>query len=741
MDGIIYNWDINSGIPFSIDSVGVYGIGEDNISTGRYLTNGENILLSNEGGEVFLLQKDEGHFPQKRRFFYSPTPVNAFDLSSDGSFIISGDDEGVVKIFQTDQNKNSALIKLNGFGTKIHDIRESTDNNRLLIEGDQNINIWDIHNPEQPHLLYRNIRDSSFFGYEISPNGKWAIVKDSLNNLGGIYDLETKELNFSKYDLSRYSGKFSPSSNYFIQEKDSFFLLHDLERSKTKFLFRSGSEDYFALSNDDGWMISKSEHNEEIDSVRLWFLNGKADTLMKETKKLSKKFSALQLVSGSKLIGLSKGNLIDSVFLFTLQKDGTIREEASEMLDNANSVSVSEQGNYLLTYNSELPQDDNSYYVTFPELWTIKNNSLSTKSFLFTGTTPIREAKFSHSGKWLITIGGEESIVEIWRLDADTLKLVLKPTGPFSGFENIWDFEFSPNDNCVVFYSTFFGNTPYVVKLDEFPINPVGVALKNDGQGTRGLAFSPNSEYLYVYNLNRPGLSSIIKNGKFSVNVFDLTHPESRPSELYRSSVGQAYSSQLIDNNKYFFLATDKEAIIQLVDFSILRKKLEQSLGGNFTWNEWSSIARDAEYSLVYDSLPPDYSVFIYVLNYIVDLHSRGNIDEMNFWILRLENYLMQAKDPEIYNTISNFYRYKLSEYSLSLEAAKKALYLNPGEGSYKKNRGLAYWLLGKFKEAEQDIESYLNWYRNDYKGEKDTEFEEEMQSYLDRIKNKKMPQ
>jgi hypothetical protein len=741
VSGKVLTWNINLDATVQVDSFQHDEIGNDGMRTGQFSGAGSHLVLGDNGGKIHYLQKANGRFTRKQLYFDSPASITALDVSSDGSFIISGNNEGVVKLNYTAPKDNDAYISLHGFGDKIKDIKTSADNKRVLIQGDQHLCIWDISNPAKPDLLLKQQADSEYFRCFISPDGKWAVVKDSAPQESAMVNLANHQV---IYHDSSFSGDFSSASKYFIEMKESRYLLHDLENLRLKSVDRNGSEGHFVFNQTNNWMVTESSGAAGIDSLRFWFLNTGSDSLQQASKNIKKPFNAAKFTTDTQFVGIGRADFFEpgEMFIYTLRHNGDVQEDSMPMSSASDSVVVSEKGNYMLTYDSRNASNDNPYLFSMPEFWSLKKGPGSPfhhHSF-FTGETPVRAARFSHSGKFLITAGGEKSIVQIWQINADTLKLIATPAGPFSGFKTLWDFRFSKNDKFIIFYS-IFGEAPYLLPTDQLPINPVPVALKNGRQGVKEIEFSPDDKHLYVYNSSKSGLSSIIGNQKLSVNVFNPLHPELLPAEIYKSNLSQLYSFQLIDCNKYMFMASDKTAEISLVDLSSLQHKLQKSIGRNLTWDEWKSFEKDADYALVADSLPPDYSVFVYIFNYLMDLHKNGNISEMGPWMKRMENYLTQAKDADLYAFVSDIYCFTLSEYALAIKASDKALFMKPAETSYKRNRGIAYWLSGNFKEAEKDISDYLSWYRTAYTGTYDAGYADLIAGYLARIRKRQRPE
>lgn len=725
-DGVITTWDSRSGALLRTDTLPKRD--QDNyISFSSFLDNGKTLLVGDNAGNLYQLEGENGKFELMNSFSSGGSSISMVNISKDHSAVLASNSKGTTRLFSTRVENSKSVLK--GFGSKVSDERFSDDLKRVVVVGDKNACFWDISTADNPRLLFQQgIPQDMHARHDISPDGKWGVIADSLTGFPLLLNLGNITISPIRLDTSYHYINFSPKSKYLYEAMDGTYVLHDLERAKKIVLDNSGNDQIY-FNADESWAVTKK------DSVlKLWYLpNSSADSL--KALRTMDHYYLPTFIRDNVFIAFTDIDL-GKFSRLTLAEDGTFEEDSVDVFGPVSKVVSAENKQWMFYYNET--KEDNDYFGPVAELHSINDGGSYDKSSFYPGILPVTSAQFNHRGDILVTMGGEKEHVQVWKIVADTLQLISEPVGPFSGFRLNYDFEFSPDDKYLLFHS--LDGTPYLLPMEHLAKNAIGIRLKNNGQAVQEVIFSQDGDpVVYLVNHVKQGLMSFVGSQKLSISAFRLDHPEWPPKVLFEYPSSTIYSSFLYPDKKHFYLGTSKSVEIHTIDLDQLKHQVIASVGRNFTWDEWNNMETTRDYSLVIDSLPPDPSIFYLVYTYISSLRDGGQTEGYSEWIDKMQLYLEQSKDPLFYGQAADLYR-TIGHYQLSLKVSDEGVKMAPGDGNIRRARGLAYWSLGKFKAAEEDLNFYLNWYLTEYNGNRDEEWIATIKEYLTDIRNKKLP-
>ncbi len=136
------------------------------------------------------------------------TGTGAIDLSSDGRYLVTGDEDTVARVWEIPSGK--LVSELRGHENKINDVHFSPDGKHILTSSDDaTARIWDAAagNPIQ-RFNYKTKLNVAIF----SPDGSLVAGTDTIGF--SIVDVETGELILQIPDLYPHDLEFSPDSQF-----------------------------------------------------------------------------------------------------------------------------------------------------------------------------------------------------------------------------------------------------------------------------------------------------------------------------------------------------------------------------------------------------------------------------------------------------------------------------------------------------------------------------------------------
>jgi WD40 repeat protein/serine/threonine protein kinase len=212
-DGAIKVWDADDGKELLTINTSL-GKGEYGRSV-AVSPDGKRIVAGTKSKEVYEWDAATGE--QLRTFRVQDQSVLFVEYSPDGRQIALGCSGGMIKIVDTETEKETILTEGKGWGRSlVTSLAFSPDGKRLISASmDKTIKIWDVSRGEVIHNC--NGHEDSIWSAAVSPDGKY-IVSGSGDGTVRIWNIDTGEQvrKLSGHNGSVFSVAFSPDSKRII---------------------------------------------------------------------------------------------------------------------------------------------------------------------------------------------------------------------------------------------------------------------------------------------------------------------------------------------------------------------------------------------------------------------------------------------------------------------------------------------------------------------------------------------
>lgn len=354
-------------------------------------------------------------------------PVAQLAASRDGSWLASGDHNGLIRLWSTTSQGGLENARvLDGHWGRITQLAFTADN-RWLVSGsnDSTVHLWqvDVTDAKKAALQLRN-KQGRFASLAVSEDGRWLAIAAAGHVASDVYvrlwDLAAKDILNSFIDLPTYQGQLcslavSRDGDWIATGNEDgavrLWRVSNLTRTVTATDLRMHNEPVRALrfAADGKSLITAAGSGGRRGTVQSWSLgatDASADTVLAKDAK------------GVELFAMTS----DGRWLFTTSPEPSLRvrdltadDEAGRVLDGQTSpvqaLAVSANNRWLATAGT-----DNTV-----RLWYIgPNGPTATPITIRTPHGLITGIAFAGQGDWLAT-GNDRGNVQLWNLQVDDL--------------------------------------------------------------------------------------------------------------------------------------------------------------------------------------------------------------------------------------------------------------------------------------------------------------------------------
>jgi WD40 repeat protein len=356
-------------------------------------------------------------------------PVAQLAASRDGSWLASGDHQGLIRLWATTTRAGLERPRLlDGHWGRITQLVFTADN-RALVSGstDSTVHLWKLETGDGNHapLLLKN-KQGRFASLAVSDDGRWLAIAGAGHVTNDVFvrlwDLHAHDILASYVDLPTYQGQLCS-------------------------LAVSRDGEWIATGNDDGavrlWRISKSTHAVTATDLRMHSDPVRAIRFAPDGRSL---ITAAGNQSGKGTVrawGLdgsdSSGDVVladnsRGVELFAITSDGrwlfTANDEPALRVRDLAALSQEESGTLLKGQASAVQamamSGNNRWLATAGadntvRLWYIgPHGPTATPITIRTPRGLVTDIAFAGKGDWLAT-GNDRGNVQLWNLQVDDL--------------------------------------------------------------------------------------------------------------------------------------------------------------------------------------------------------------------------------------------------------------------------------------------------------------------------------
>lgn len=356
-------------------------------------------------------------------------PVALLAASPDGSWLASGDHQGLIRLWSTTSRPGLETPRLlDGHWGRITQLVFTSDN-RFLVSGstDSTVHLWQLAEGDGPltPLLLKN-RQGRFATFAISDDGRWLAIAGAGHVTSDVYlrlwDLHADDILASSVDLPTYQGQLCSLAVSFDGDwlatgnEDGAVRLWRISKTThaviaTDLRMHSDPVRAIRFAPDGRSLITAAGSDGGRGSVRAWSLDGgaaTADVVLADNSRGVERFALTP----------------DGHWLFTASDDPALRvrdlsalheDEAGRPVEGQTSpiqaMAVSANNRWLATAGT-----DNTV-----RLWYIgPNGPTATPITIRTPRGLVTDIAFTGKGNWLAT-GNDRGNVQLWNLQVDEL--------------------------------------------------------------------------------------------------------------------------------------------------------------------------------------------------------------------------------------------------------------------------------------------------------------------------------
>ncbi|MBE9119110.1 caspase family protein [Lusitaniella coriacea LEGE 07157] len=394
--------------------------------------------------------------------------VNWVAVSPDGTKVVSGGWDGVVRLW--DSEGNLMVKPFPGHEDAITAVAFSPDGKTIVSASwDGTMRLWDLQGNAigKPFAGHENVVTSAVF----SPDGK-TIVSASQDQTIRLWDLEGNPLGkpFAGHEDAVTSVAFSPDGKTIASGSwDATVRLWDLEGNPLGKPFRGHREEITTVAfSPDGKTIASGSYDE---TVKLWDLEG---NLISESFQghQDKVYGVAFSPDGQSIISAS----LDKTLRLWDLEGNLIGEPFRGHEDSVNAVAFSSDGEHIVSGS-----DDGVV-----GLWKTQSNSV------FRGhRAEVLAIAFSPDSN-LLASGSADRTVRLWNLKGNTLLV-------YEGHENaVSSVAFSPDGSILA-----SGSEDKTIRLWDLKGNPVGKPFQGHKDTIAAIAFSPDGKIVASASLDQ----------------------------------------------------------------------------------------------------------------------------------------------------------------------------------------------------------------------------------------------
>lgn len=663
---------------------------------------------------------------------------NFLTISLSGKWLVSGGADRSLRVWSIDKGALGPDQSLVGNWQAQYVAAEvsSLGMTGVMFTADQ-IEVWDISNSDSPRQL--STLKSSLGKQEcptcqvnISPDGKWLVVQsDSEKNMSIVRTVDGSmefTIPVRTWGITGES-QFSPDSRWLLVAKDDGGRLYDLSKRPVTSASLGTSEEsiYFGsakFSKDSKWLFADTAaYSKSRKAVGyLWRLN-------------SQHRGARRFEIADFNIGQSKFSDDGRWFAYSAYAVGDYRDQSGlslridepqppETLDQRELTSVrlirlteeaeklettklyghelkptrmvfSTDGRWLLTATDDILARER---MTRVRIWDLRQKNIAEKPFtLPTLDRYLREAVFSHDGRFLVTIQGTDDFARLWYLDNSHDQFVAVSTlrGGIPKYNYHWTVMFSPDSKRVVI-ATRDDPTPYLWFLSPNGLYSNARQLRAGDQGMWGMQFSQDGTKLLSLSSNTRGSQ---------LNIFNVERPDREVTmeEIFSSDKDNLYQFKLSQDVQRVLVIGKGLRVLRIHDGESLIALLSRVVARNMTWEEWVLSGLSGPYHKTFQKLP----VPVSVLRELTKRVAAGEKIPASVPINELVAWTIEFDEPGVCNELA-WSLAMIGEARQSLRAVDCALKHFPNNGNYRDTRGVARTLLGDTDGAIEDFKAFI---------------------------------
>ncbi|MBN2546963.1 MAG: hypothetical protein JXB50_14270 [Spirochaetes bacterium] len=251
------------------------------------------------------------NYPENKIFKEHTSSIRSVAISPDNKYIVSGSDDGFIKLWNIISGKNEKTFKAHQI--KVSFVKVTPDGKYIVSSGFEGsyiyptIKLWDINTGSEIRKFHGYNGDSSI---SITPDGKYLISGSGypvdINNANiNLWDINTGEVIriFKGHRIGVSSVDITPDGNYIISGGfDSTLKLWDLNTGKIIRTFPSGIIKQIVITPDGNYIVSGGSR------MKLW--NIKTGNIVREFDEYNGHASLVVTSDGKYIISGGNNNTI-----------------------------------------------------------------------------------------------------------------------------------------------------------------------------------------------------------------------------------------------------------------------------------------------------------------------------------------------------------------------------------------------------------------------------------------------